>query len=319
MIGHMSASRRASPYLLLTMSPLVWAGNFIIGRGVRADIGPPAMPFLRWLFAIATLAPFACVRSCATGLGACSARWKRSAALGAIGVGRRALAYSGSTTLLRPWRNPELIHSDHGHPDVMGAPRRARGIADDRRIHLTVRRAVDAVMELAEPGRIFIGGALSSLLACLLWKRGVAEVGANVAGLFIHLMPVFGHKPRPELSGCADRLVSPCRHCAHTGGNLADQPVRTAARDCGGRGCGDRLSGDDGEVDGEIGDAGHVALQQRLVEVKVEHRDLDAAILRLEEAPAHDELQLRRLKRRKLLLKDQMVRLERQIDPDVLA
>ena len=79
------------------------------------------------------------------------------------------------------------------------------------------------------------------------------------------------------------------------------------------------MSGEGGEADGEIGDAAHVALQQRLVEVKVEHRDLDAAILRLEEAPAHDELQLRRLKRRKLLLKDQMVRLERQIDPDVLA
>jgi hypothetical protein len=39
----------------------------------------------------------------------------------------------------------------------------------------------------------------------------------------------------------------------------------------------------------------------------------------LEEVAGHDELQLRRLKRRKLLLKDQMARLERQLDPDVLA
>ena len=32
----------------------------------------------------------------------------------------------------------------------------------------------------------------SSVLAYLFWNRGVAEVGANVAGLFVHLMPVFG-------------------------------------------------------------------------------------------------------------------------------
>jgi len=51
----------------------------------------------------------------------------------------------------------------------------------------------------------------------------------------------------------------------------------------------------------------------------MEHRDLDTAIERLEVDKAHDELQLRRLKRRKLLLKDQIARLERQLDPDVLA
>jgi len=68
-----------------------------------------------------------------------------------------------------------------------------------------------------------------------------------------------------------------------------------------------------------IGDPARVALQQRLVEVSLEHRDLDTAIARLEADVCHDELQLRRLKRRKLLLKDQMARLSRQLDPDVLA
>lgn len=72
-------------------------------------------------------------------------------------------------------------------------------------------------------------------------------------------------------------------------------------------------------MDSTIGDAQRVALQQRLVEIKSEHRDLDTAIHRLAEDPTHDQLQLVRLKRRKLLLKDQMARLERQIDPDVLA
>ena len=72
-------------------------------------------------------------------------------------------------------------------------------------------------------------------------------------------------------------------------------------------------------MDDNIGNPERVALQQRIVELKMEHRDLDAAIERLEAAPAHDELQIRRLKRRKLLLKDQIARLERDLDPDVLA
>jgi hypothetical protein len=72
-------------------------------------------------------------------------------------------------------------------------------------------------------------------------------------------------------------------------------------------------------MDDNIGNPERVALQERIVELKMEHRDLDAAIERLEADPAHDELQIRRLKRRKLLLKDQIARLEREIDPDVLA
>jgi len=72
-------------------------------------------------------------------------------------------------------------------------------------------------------------------------------------------------------------------------------------------------------MDDNIGNPERVAFQQRIVELKLEHRDLDTAIDRLAADHAHDELQLRRLKRRKLLLKDQIARLEREIDPDVLA
>ncbi|MCC6194902.1 MAG: YdcH family protein [Burkholderiales bacterium] len=68
-----------------------------------------------------------------------------------------------------------------------------------------------------------------------------------------------------------------------------------------------------------IGDPGRVALQQRIVALKLEHRDLDAAIEQMVRDPAHDELSARRMKRRKLLLKDQIARLERQLDPDVPA
>lgn len=57
----------------------------------------------------------------------------------------------------------------------------------------------------------------------------------------------------------------------------------------------------------------------RLGQLELEHRDLDTAISRLSESALQDELQLRRLKKRKLLLKDQIAWLRRQLDPDVPA
>lgn len=70
---------------------------------------------------------------------------------------------------------------------------------------------------------------------------------------------------------------------------------------------------------GNIGDADRVALQQRIGELTVEHRDLDMAIARIERDAGHDEISVRRMKRRKLLLKDEIARLQRQLDPDVMA
>ena len=60
-------------------------------------------------------------------------------------------------------------------------------------------------------------------------------------------------------------------------------------------------------------------LRKRLEILKIEHRDLDRVIARLLEDASHDELQIRRLKRRKLLLKDQIALLERQLNPDIPA
>lgn len=57
-------------------------------------------------------------------------------------------------------------------------------------------------------------------------------------------------------------------------------------------------------------------LQARLVELRIEHRDLDEAINRLTLAPSDDQLMLRRLKKRKLLIKDRISVLERMLDPD---
>src|SRR5204862_2869908 len=53
------AVRSASPYLLLTLTPLFWACNWIVGRGLHAEIPPMTMTFYRWFFALLILAPFA--------------------------------------------------------------------------------------------------------------------------------------------------------------------------------------------------------------------------------------------------------------------
>lgn len=54
----------------------------------------------------------------------------------------------------------------------------------------------------------------------------------------------------------------------------------------------------------------------RLTELREEHRDLDAMIQRLAIAPEYDELALKRMKKRKLRLKDMIVFLENQLIPD---
>ena len=60
-------------------------------------------------------------------------------------------------------------------------------------------------------------------------------------------------------------------------------------------------------------------IERRIIELKEEHRDLDLAIDALMATPIHDQLQLRRLKKRKLLLKDQISFLEGQLTPDIPA
>ncbi len=61
------------------------------------------------------------------------------------------------------------------------------------------------------------------------------------------------------------------------------------------------------------------AVRRKIEILKVEHRDLDEVIDRLAHDPELDELQLRRLKRRKLLLKDQITLLQKQLVPDISA
>lgn len=60
-------------------------------------------------------------------------------------------------------------------------------------------------------------------------------------------------------------------------------------------------------------------IQRRIIELEVEHRDLDAVIDILTLNVNHEELQLRRLKKRKLQLKDNITLLKMQLVPDIPA
>jgi hypothetical protein len=61
------------------------------------------------------------------------------------------------------------------------------------------------------------------------------------------------------------------------------------------------------------------ALKAKLAALKTEHRDLDDAISRIAEARPFDQLQIQRLKKRKLMLKDQISKIESELLPDIIA
>ena len=60
-------------------------------------------------------------------------------------------------------------------------------------------------------------------------------------------------------------------------------------------------------------------LKEQLEILKLEHRDLDDVIERVSTSPTSDQLQVNRLKKRKLALKDQIARLESRLLPDIIA
>ena len=60
-------------------------------------------------------------------------------------------------------------------------------------------------------------------------------------------------------------------------------------------------------------------LRETLAQLKQEHRDLDAAIAALEQGVRGDQLQIKRLKKKKLSLKDEIARVEDELFPDIIA
>ena len=71
--------------------------------------------------------------------------------------------------------------------------------------------------------------------------------------------------------------------------------------------------------DEHTSESGQEALQHRLNELRSEHRDLDDVIARISESQPFDQLQVQRLKKRKLGLKDEILQLEAELLPDIIA
>lgn len=104
-----------SPYLLLTLTVLFWAGNFVLGRGVHNAVPPITLSFWRWVTALAILAPFVAGPLWAQRRAVVRA-WKMLLLLGVLGVaGFSTLVYVGLQTttatngVLLNTTNPVLI------------------------------------------------------------------------------------------------------------------------------------------------------------------------------------------------------------------
>jgi drug/metabolite transporter (DMT)-like permease len=256
---------KVSPYLLLTLANLFWAGNWIVGRGMRADVPPIALSFWRWMIALACLLPLAwpyLKRDRAS----LAAGWPRLAVLGILGTCLyNALTYIGlqqteaiNGLLLNSFipivivalawifqgkrlRRVETIGIAASFLGVLAIV--ARG--DPRNLLLLTLNVGDvwillsvvawAVYTLLLPKRpaahplaflfaiaaigtlatlpiylhelaggrhivhsaqawlaIAYAGVFPAFLGFIFWNKGVEQVGASRAGLFIHLLPAFG-------------------------------------------------------------------------------------------------------------------------------
>ncbi len=63
----------------------------------------------------------------------------------------------------------------------------------------------------------------------------------------------------------------------------------------------------------------HNTIRRKLAHLETEHRDIDDVITRIAESPAFDQLKVQRLKKRKLMIKDEIVKLRGKILPDIIA
>jgi hypothetical protein len=72
-------------------------------------------------------------------------------------------------------------------------------------------------------------------------------------------------------------------------------------------------------MESDLTDEELLAFERELARLREEHSDLDAAIAALENAPIANQIQVQRLKKRKLALKDRMMILEDRITPDIIA
>ncbi len=257
----------ASPYLLLTLTALFWAGNAVMARALHHLLPPATMAFWRWVLALLLLSPFV-MRPMVEQRALLRANWARLALLGVLGVGcyntflyaalqtttaTNGVLISSITPLLivligrvlfgvrMTYRQKVgillslagvvgivgrgdiavLAQLDFNHGDLLlvgGALTwalysvllrwRPAGIDTLAFLGAAVVGGIVLLMlplylfELAS-GRVAVWNAATgagmvyfavfpSILAYMFWNRGVQQVGANRAGMFLHLIPVFG-------------------------------------------------------------------------------------------------------------------------------
>ena len=258
--------RHQSPYLLLTLASLFWAGNWVVGRAMRNDIPPVAMGFWRWVVALLILLPFA-APELKRNWRVVRANWFTLALLGGLGamlfntmiyVGLQYTAATNGVLFnsvtpiliilmswlafrerLGAWQTIGVVLSlvgvavivARGEPQILAALRFNRGdlwlisamllwalytiVLRRRPPGLSAIGFLAAMLLLGLPlllpfylWELFTRGGfalsvpavaalayyatLPSIVAYLFWNRGVAQIGPNKAGLFVHLMPVFG-------------------------------------------------------------------------------------------------------------------------------
>jgi hypothetical protein len=71
--------------------------------------------------------------------------------------------------------------------------------------------------------------------------------------------------------------------------------------------------------DDDLSDAATIVLRVRMAKLRQEHQDLDDAVHALEQGNRPDQIQIARLKKKKLGLRDEIKQLEDQITPDIIA
>jgi len=255
-----------SPYLLLTLTALFWAGNSVVGRALHDSVPPVTLAFWRWSIALVLLLPWI-TRPLLRQWRVIASHWKVMLFLSAAGVAtyntlnyaalqtttatNSALVNSVCTVMIivvnyilfkvrasaRQWAGVVvslagamvvvsrgdlklLIGLELVRGDVLllilalswavytaclrWKPRELDGLAflgATVVIGLTMIsplylwEALTAEPVVFSPGvvaGVAYTGIFPSVLAYLFWNRGVAEVGANRAGQFLHLIPVFG-------------------------------------------------------------------------------------------------------------------------------
>jgi drug/metabolite transporter (DMT)-like permease len=256
---------RVSPYLLLALANLFWAGNWIVGRAFRDTVPPIALSFWRWAIALAFILPLAWPHLRQDGP-RIAAGWRWTIPFGVLGTAcYNALAYVGLqyTTVINglllnsfipiviallAWtfqgktpRRAEAVGIAasclgvavivaRGDPAVLAGLRLNAGdlwilvsvvawatytllLPKRPALHPMSFLAIIAGVGLAclapfygweiAAGRAIVPtpaalagiaytGIIPAFLGFLFWNRGVAETNPARAGLFMHLMPVFG-------------------------------------------------------------------------------------------------------------------------------